>query len=257
MDAKVISEITLDVAGTANRYVTVRAKQEDNLSRWIHAKITAGGNKFVVGAESKTYINFKRYDGETKSYDGEIQDDGTLLLPLPFWALELPYMVTCDISIIEDGTRKLTTFNFFIDVEAAAVSDSDVQADEESSFLLNLISDTEKLANDFKGYFVTNDIDKAVDVVIANRTQYCFSAGITSCAITIPDNAEQGWAADLALKIGDSPVPFTFVNKSKYALKVVQYSAESNGFTANSNGIVHVYITIDGMIVQCTIEELG
>lgn len=258
MNAKVISDITLDVAGGVNRYTTVRAKQGDNLTRLIHAKITNGGKEFPISNTSKVLINFKRYDNETKSFDGEIDGDGTLMLPLPYWALEIPYTVTCDVSIIEEDTRKLTTFNFYIEVEAASVSDDDVQADDETSFLLQLIQKTEELAQDFKGHFVNNSTDRILDVTIENRTQYCYSAGITSCMIVIPENAEQGWVSDFALKINDEmPVVIKIVNHTQLQLKLIQYSMEMDSFTANPGSIVHIYIACDGMTVSCVVEELG
>ena len=270
MNADIISEITLDVAGKANKYTTVRAKQGDNFSRWIRAKITNGNVDYVVSPESTVMINFKRYDEQTKSYTGEVEADGKVLLPLTYWALELPYMVTCDVAIIETITvsgeqrqRKLTTFSFYIDVEAASVSDNDEQADEEASFLLQLIQETKDLAEDFKGHFVTSSASE-VDVTVANRTHYCYSGNVSTCHVTIPATAEQGWVADIALRIGSTGVPILFTNNSTLTLRVVQYSAEmaraipsgTCTFGVSAGSIVHLYVSVDGLIVQCVAEVL-
>ena len=126
MNGDVISEITLDVATKPNEYITVRAKQGDSNSRRIHAIITNNGEIYPVSNESIAKINFCRYDEQTQSFECEIEGDGSLMLPVPSWAIELPYTVTCDVSIIKNVTiggatrrSRLTTFNFYIDVEAA------------------------------------------------------------------------------------------------------------------------------------------
>ena len=274
MSSDIISEITLDVAGTSNRYTTVRAKQGDSYSRKIHAKITNAGMVYQVSAGSTVMINFRRYDDYTKSFEGEVEEDGTVTLPLPYWALELPYSVTCDVAIIEtisvdgeDELRKLTTFNFYIDVEATSVSDNDVQADDETSYLLQLITTTQALADDFKGHYVKSATIAHPDITIANRTHYCYSKpeGISSCSVTIPADAEQGGVADIAIRTGSSGVPILFRNYSNVSLRIVQFSAEmasaaSGGgtctFGAGSNKIIHLFISVDGLVVQCVVEEL-
>lgn len=162
MNMDVISEITLDVAGKVNRYTTVRAKQGDNLTRKIHAAITNSGVNYFVESNSIVLINFRRYDELTKSFEGTVEEDGTVILPLPYWALELPYTVTCDVTIIEnsgeENTRKLTTFNFYIDVEAASVSDSDIQADDATPYLLQLIGTIQELVEFKESKGATNGL---------------------------------------------------------------------------------------------------
>ena len=270
MSGYVISEIALDVAGKSNRYGTVRAKQGDNLTRKIHARITNNGVDYPIASGSSVMVNFHRYDSKTRSYDCTLEDDGTITFPLPYWVLELPYMVTCDVAIIErfqDGTtRKLTTFNFYINVEAASVSDNDEQADEEASFLLRLIQETQDLADDFRGHYVSNTTSAYPDITIANRTHYCYSkpTGITGCTISIPAAAEQGWVADVAFKTGNAGVNILFNNNSSLSLRIIQFSAElavapSGGscqFGVGSDKIIHLFVSVDGLIVQCVVEEL-
>lgn len=140
MEAKIIKEITLEVGdvSSVNVYKTIAAKQGDSDSRFVRAKITNNKAEMAID-NADVYFNVRRADGSTKKYYGDIEDTGTVLLPLTFWTLELPGRAKCDVSFVDDDSRKLTTATFYVQVEPASYTNEDVESEESSDFFLDLI----------------------------------------------------------------------------------------------------------------------
>lgn len=90
--------------------------QNDTGARFINAKIAVMGNalKITGGIPS---INFRRQDGESASYEGSVNADGSVKVPVTQWALDVPGEVTCSVSV-RSGEKKLTTTEFFIMAQA-------------------------------------------------------------------------------------------------------------------------------------------
>lgn len=258
MAQKVISEITVDVNGTSTTYTTLKAKQGDDKSRLVRAKITNNGETFSIDSTDSIFVNFKRGDQRGKSFAAKLLSDGKVEFEIPFWALELAQTVRCDISIVDVKNNKLTTVDFYIEVDAAAVSDSDVQADESVSYLLQLIEKTEELAKDYQGYFVTDDESTTIDITLADRTQWCYknSQGVSSCAITIPTIAKQGWVAELTFITGNQDVNVVLNNYSSFTTQLIKYM-QIESYTAPANHKVTMLFSITGLDAICTIKEFA
>lgn len=258
MAQKVISEIELDVNGTSTIYTTIKAKQGDDKSRLVRARITNGGDKFIIDNTDTIFVNFKRGDQRGKSYTARLLPDGRVEFEIPFWALELAQTVRCDVSIVDIQSNKLTTVDFYIEVDAAAVSDSDIQADDSAGYLLQLIEKTEELAKDFKGYFITDEISNSIDITIADRHQWCFknSQGMISCNIKIPVAAKQGWVSEVTFITGEQEVRVNFSNYSQFTTQLIKY-AQVDSYIAPANTKVTILFTITGLDVICTIKEFS
>ena len=90
----------------------------------------------------KVIINAERPDGQSKGFDGEVNEDGTVTVPLHSWMLEMEGSVICDISVIDtelDDNKKLTTTSFTLLVEKAAYGGSDVTNDPQYDVLVSLL----------------------------------------------------------------------------------------------------------------------
>lgn len=124
MKTQVISNISLDISGKSRDYIVIRAKQGDRSSRFISATIVDGRTPFALGGDETVKLNVARADNIKRSFDGKIETDGKLWFEIPEFALELPYLVTCDVSIIS-GDYKMKTSVFYIQVDAAAKYDID------------------------------------------------------------------------------------------------------------------------------------
>ena len=144
--ATILREITADVA-QLNRYQAIVAKQYDRESRFLKVHITNMGEPITVDPTATVIINARRSDDTGRSFMGEVNQDGSVTVPLTYWILELDGNVKCDISIIVDNEIMLTTTLFELEVEEAAVSNSDVEEDEEYSVLLSLINKVSKISS--------------------------------------------------------------------------------------------------------------
>lgn len=267
MAQEIISEITLNVSEATSTFTSIQAKQGDNKSRVVIAKIMNGSKPLVIDSTDTLFVNFKRTaDQKSKAYSAKLTDDGRVKFEIPFWVLEFAYTVKCDISIVgvadESGDcPKLTTLDFFIEVEPAALSDADVQADDSTSYLLTLIEETKVLAKDFRGYFVTDSETTDIDITIADRTQYCFNnpSGISSCKITIPTSAQHGWCSECTFKVGaTADVTVEIVNYSSFAKSVVAVVPldASESYVAPAGKTIVILIAVTGLNALCTIREL-
>lgn len=117
---KITKELSVDVIRPNSSEMLV-AKQGDSNSRFLKVKIMDDGKEHPVSGTSKVTINVERPDKQSNSYEGSVNDDGTVTVPINGWMLEVDGILECDISIInaESGSR-LTSTKFYISVEEAS-----------------------------------------------------------------------------------------------------------------------------------------
>lgn len=140
---EIIKELNIEVS-RPNVFQAVVAKQYDMNTRFIKATFVDSGDKIHIDHEAsvKVVINALRPDGESKGFDGEVNEDGTVTVPLHSWMLELVGTVTCDISVIDtetDDNKKLTTTSFTLLVEKAAYGGDDITSDPQYDVLVQLL----------------------------------------------------------------------------------------------------------------------
>lgn len=146
---KIIKELNIDVT-KPNVFQAVVAKQYDMNSRFLKVTLTDCGSVVQIPYSDniKAVISAERVDGQSKGFDGEVNEDGTLTVPLHSWMLELDGLVTCDISVIEiteNDNKKLTTTSFDLMVEKAAYGGEDVTTDPQYDVLIELIERVENI----------------------------------------------------------------------------------------------------------------
>ena len=146
---KIIKELNIDVT-QHNVFQAVVAKQYDVNSRFLKVTLTDCGNVVTIpySDKIKAIINAERVDGQSKGFDGEVNEDGTVTVPLHSWMLELDGLVKCDISVIDtatDNNKKLTTTSFDLMVEKAAYGGEDVTTDPQYDVLVELIERVENI----------------------------------------------------------------------------------------------------------------
>ena len=129
-------------------FQAVVAKQYDMNTRFIKATFVDSGDKIFIDPDAtvKVVINALRPDGESKGFDGEVNQDGTVTVPLHSWMLELVGTVTCDISVIDTEShdnKKLTTTSFTLLVEKAAWGGDGITSDPQYDLLIELMNTCE------------------------------------------------------------------------------------------------------------------
>jgi hypothetical protein len=137
---QIIKELTVDVT-KPNVFQAVVAKQYDMNTRFLKVTFADCGNKIEIplADTNKVVINAERNDGQSKGFEGSINDDGTVTVPLHSWMLELDGTVICDISVICGTDKKLTTTSFTLIVEKAAFGGSDITSDPQFDVLVQLL----------------------------------------------------------------------------------------------------------------------
>jgi hypothetical protein len=146
---KIIKELNIEVS-KPNIFQAIVAKQYDMNTRFIKATFVDGGEKILISptATVAVIINAERPDGLSKGFDGVVNEDGTVTVPLHSWMLEEVGTVICDISVIDtatDDNKKLTTTSFTLLVEKAAYGGGDITSDPQYDILVELIEQVEKL----------------------------------------------------------------------------------------------------------------
>ena len=136
--AEIVKQIILDVA-KRNVFQAIIAKQNDNCSRFLNVRMVNEGETISIEQGSTVLINAKRSDGQSKSFAGVLNDDGTLTVPITSWILGINSIVKCDVSVIDKDGQKLTTTSFEIDVEASANPNDEISEDENYDILVDLI----------------------------------------------------------------------------------------------------------------------
>ena len=161
---RIVKELNIEVT-KPNVFQAVVAKQYDMNTRFIKATFVDCGERIDIpnSPTLSVVINAQRIDGQSKGFDGEINEDGTVTVPLHSWMLELEGAVICDISVIDtatDNEQKLTTTSFTLIVEKAAYGGDDVTSDPQYDILIDLITQVEDLLAK------TESIDTALNGII-------------------------------------------------------------------------------------------
>lgn len=148
MAVQIIRNVSADVVkrGTTRN---IYAKQYDLNSRFLNVRIQEDGKDIIVNHNSIVTLNVKRSDGEVNTFDGVVNPDGTVTVPIPSWLLSVAGTHVCDISTISRGSVdiKLTTMQFNIIVEAAAASDEALAATEDYGLIVSLLNRVETAAD--------------------------------------------------------------------------------------------------------------
>ena len=145
---RIIKELDVEVT-KPNIFQAIVAKQYDMNSRFLKVTFMDCGTRIDIPltATTKVIINAERIDGESKGFDGVINEDGTVTVPLHSWMLELEGIVICDISVIDianNQEKKLTTTSFNLIVEKAAYGGKDITDDPQYDILVELLEKSEK-----------------------------------------------------------------------------------------------------------------
>ena len=114
--AKIVKSLSLDVS-LQNRIQAILAKQYDKDSRFLKIQLMDEGEPIIVDQSSVVTINASRADNASKAFAGEVNEDGTVTVPITYWMLELDDKVGCDVSVVDAQGRKLSSLNFTIEVE--------------------------------------------------------------------------------------------------------------------------------------------
>ena len=146
---KIIKELNVEVT-KPNIFQAIVAKQYDMNTRFLKVAFMDCGTRIDIPNTPtlSVVINAERKDGQSKGFDGVINDDGTVTVPLHSWMLELEGTVICDISVIDstaEDNKKLTTTSFTLIVEKAAYGGNDVTNDPQYDVLVELIERVERI----------------------------------------------------------------------------------------------------------------
>ena len=131
----IIQDITVEVS-KPNFFQAIVAKQYDSNSRFLKATLVQDSEKINISKTSTVTINAKRNDGTEKSFSGEVNDNGTVTVPLTYWMLELNGTLECDISIFGADESKLTSTKFIVEVERASCSGGDVTDSDKCDIII-------------------------------------------------------------------------------------------------------------------------
>ncbi len=141
---EITRKITVDLARRGNVRL-IFARQNDFNSRRIVINLTDGGAPFKVEQTSVVIVNFARSDGTSGAFNGKIEDDGSVSIVLGAWPLSVVGEVKCSVSIFSDNEKKLTSADFYLDVETALYIGEDITEDENYSMLTSLMSEISKI----------------------------------------------------------------------------------------------------------------
>ena len=239
--AQIIKEIRVDVSQPCNLQA-ILAKQYDCNSRFLKITLTDCGTKINIPSTSKVTINTNRPDGQSKSFNGIANTDGTVTVPLPQWSLSVVGMLICDVSVTDTSkNERLTTMDIFVDVKEAANDNTDVSENPDGE--IRVITPTQKIDE--------NSSDDEYPSAKAVYDLDNITASASGSAITI-DSANAplqnlklyGSTEQNGTPTPDAPVPLVSVGDSG-SFEVGVYGKQlfeiplDVGFTSTNRGITY------------------
>lgn len=134
-------DLRLDVTRADYQSVGVNAKQYDSQSRYLRVTITNGGVPVPVPQGTQVFIGARRADGESNAFLGTVEEDGNVIVPLAAWMLEIDGRVECSVTTVDTEGRRLATLRFYVVVQDAEYSGSDIDQDENYDILVDLLAE--------------------------------------------------------------------------------------------------------------------
>lgn len=127
--AEAIIKRVLDTV-RSNRNVDLISVSGDYGARFICAVLAVDGVPIKVDASCAVTINAKRADGQSKSFEGSVNEDGTVKVPITQWMLEIPHTRDeCSVSVVGPDT-KLSTIPFDIEIANTPHNSDDISPDD-------------------------------------------------------------------------------------------------------------------------------
>lgn len=160
--AKIVQKISLEVA-KPNFLQAIIAKQFDSDSRYLKVTLVNGSEKIEVQESSTVTINARRVDGAEDAFKGEVNEDGTVTVPLTYWMLELEGRLECDISVIDTDNTKLSTTKFTVEVERASCTGEGTDSADKYDIIILQGKDIVSSVNGKKGevHLLASDVGAA------------------------------------------------------------------------------------------------
>ena len=160
--AKIVQKISLEVA-KPNYLQAIIAKQFDSDSRYLQVTLVNGSEKIEVQESSTVTINARRIDGAEDAFRGEVNEGGTVTVPLTYWMLELEGKLECDITVIDTDNRKLSTTKFTVEVERASCTGEGTDSAEKYDIIILQGKDIVSSVNGKKGevHLLASDVGAA------------------------------------------------------------------------------------------------
>lgn len=121
--------LEVDVA-RENLFPKLQAKQGDTGSRYLRVQLLNERLPFAVNASAVVSINAKKLDGSRDRFDGTVNEDGTVTVPLDEWMLEEEGTVICDVTVSESDENRLTTMTFCIEVQGACYAGDEISQED-------------------------------------------------------------------------------------------------------------------------------
>ncbi len=130
--AQCMCKLVLDVADRDGAQ-TVVARQGDNATRFLSVRLMSCGEPLCVEESATVIINVKNASGEVRAFEGAVNADGALILPINAWALRSVGTVQCDVSIFDAAGGRLTTPPFEIEVVSSLSAGDSLPGDTDGT----------------------------------------------------------------------------------------------------------------------------
>ena len=127
--AQCMCKMMLDVADR-DTVQSIVARQGDSATRFLRLRLAAYGEPMRVEESAIVVLNAKNGAGEVRSFEGEVNADGTLTLPITAWMLQSIGVLQCDVSLFDVAGGKLTTPIFEVEVVASVAADETLPGDD-------------------------------------------------------------------------------------------------------------------------------
>lgn len=143
---EIIQELTLDTL-RENTFKVIYAKQYDQNTRKLIITVTAQGEERTVKSTDVISLSITRADSEYSEFGTCSLSQGKILVTLPNWLLQCAGKSVCHISLVENnGSGRLSTLDFIVDVEAAQRPSGATMVDSKNQLLQDFYAEAQKVS---------------------------------------------------------------------------------------------------------------
>ena len=125
----------LDTVRSNGNIDIISAKNDDG-ARFIEAVIAVDGKPVHVDQGAFVTIEAKRADMQSDAFSGEVNENGTVKVPITQWMLEIPNTSVEATVVVHSAKTKLSTTNFYIKVQNAPHGSEEISPDDSNYDIL-------------------------------------------------------------------------------------------------------------------------
>ena len=194
--AQCMYKMVLDVT-ERDSMQTLVARQGDSATRFLRLHLLSLGEPIGVEETALVSLNARNAADEVRSFEGKVNADGSVTLPIGAWMLKSVGPVLCDVSVFDTVGGRLTTPTFEVEVIPSVADPDLLQGDTEGAsgltariFAEERVTELLPVTDGADGFLLLPECNRKYALNLSGN-RYAADDGFKKLALKLPDKVEE------------------------------------------------------------------